>query len=80
MSNRRFCSRCGGHLLAEHPDMGLTDVRAGVLPSVAFKPQLHLFYGEAVLEMRDGLPKLRDFPAHAGGTREVLPEALRKAA
>lgn len=58
--------------------MGVTDVRAAVLPTVAFQPQVHLFYGEAVLEMADGLPKLRDFPAHAGGTGELLPETLAR--
>lgn len=78
MSCRRFCTRCGGHLISEHPDMGLTDVRPGVLPTIAFRPQVHLNYAEAVLEMADGLPKLRDFPAHAGGSGELLPEELAR--
>jgi hypothetical protein len=74
MSLRRFCSRCGGHLMAEHPDLGCTDVLAGVLPDLAFTPSVHLNYAEAMMTVRDGLPKLKDFPAHAGGSGEVLPE------
>jgi hypothetical protein len=38
------------------------DVPAGVLPTLAFKPTVHLNYEETVLPMKDGLPKLRDFP------------------
>jgi hypothetical protein len=29
---------------------------------------------ETVPPMKDGLPKLRDFPAEAGGSGEVMPE------
>jgi hypothetical protein len=28
----------------------------------------------SVLRMKDGLPKLRDFPAELGGTGETVPE------
>lgn len=73
-TNRRWCMRCGGHLFAEHPGMGFTDVLAGVLPTLEFRPALHLNYAAAVLPMRDGLPKMRDFPAHAGGSGETMPE------
>lgn len=74
MSERTFCTKCGGHLITRHPELGLTDVRPAVLPSVAFKPSVHLNYAETVLRMRDGLAKLRDFPAAAGGSGETLPE------
>lgn len=73
-SNRRHCKHCGGHLLSEHPDFGFTDVLAGVLPTLAFKPQMHVHYANAVLPVQDGLPKMRDLPAEAGGSGEVLPE------
>ena len=73
-SERRHCTRCGGHVLTAHPGMGLTDVRPPVLPGVAFEPTVHLNYAEAVLPVRDGLAKLRDFPAHAGGSGETVPE------
>jgi hypothetical protein len=35
---------------------------------------VHLNYAEAVLPLRDGLPKLRDMPKEAGGTGEQMPE------
>ena len=57
-----------------HPTLGLTDVRAAALPGLAFEPSVHLNYAERVLPIRDGLPKLKDFPATAGGTGETLPE------
>ncbi len=74
MSDRHFCTRCGGHLMTAHPTLGLTDVYAGALPSLAFQPVVHLHYAEAVLPMKDGLPKLKDFPAAVGGSGEVMPE------
>lgn len=74
MSDRRFCTRCGGHLMTLHPGMGFTDVAAAALPGLAFRPSVHLNYAEAVLPIRDGLPKLRDFPAHVGGSGDLMPE------
>lgn len=74
MSDRRFCTRCGGHLMSHHPELGLTDVRAAALPDLAFVPSVHLHYAERVLPVPDGLPKLRDFPAAVGGSGELVPE------
>jgi hypothetical protein len=74
MSDRQFCSRCGGHIMAGHPGLGLTDVHAAVLPGIAFRPTVHLNYAETVLPLPDGLPKLKDFPVAAGGSGETLPE------
>ena len=73
-SDRQFCTRCGGHIMSGHPGLGFTDVKAAILPSVAFKPTVHLTYAETVLPMQDGLPKLKDFPAEAGGSGEAMPE------
>jgi hypothetical protein len=73
-SNRQFCTRCGGHVMAHHPAFGFTDVHAAVLPTLPFNPTVHLNYAEMVLRMKDGLPKLKDFPAEAGGSGELLPE------
>ena len=73
-SHRRFCTRCGGHVLVEHPSLGFTDVHAATLPTLPFKPTVHLNYAETVLPMKDGLPKLKDFPAEAGGSGEAMPE------
>ena len=73
-STRKWCSRCGGHLFTEHPGMGLTDVYAALLPTLAFEPAFHVNYAESVLPMRDGLPKFKDFPKEVGGSGETLPE------
>jgi len=72
MSDRKFCTKCGGHVMSDHPSLGFIDVYAGVLPDIAFKPVVHLNYAEAVLPMKDGLPKLRDFPSEVGGSGEVM--------
>jgi hypothetical protein len=73
-SDRQFCTRCGGHLMTDHPTFGLTDVYAATIPTLAFKPALHVNYAESVLRIRDGLPKMKDFPAELGGSGQVLAE------
>jgi hypothetical protein len=73
-SDRQFCTRCGGHLMTYHPPFGLTDVYAATIPSVAFKPGVHVNYAETVLRMKDGLPKLKDFPKELGGSGDALAE------
>ncbi len=73
-SERKFCTRCGGHLMTSHPLWSLTDVYAATIPSVAFVPGVHVNYGEAVLRIADGLPKMRDFPKELGGSGEVVAE------
>jgi hypothetical protein len=74
MSNRHFCKKCGGHVLVTHPALGLTHVYPANFPTLTFEPTVHLNYAETALPMKDGLPKLRDFPAAAGGSGEILPE------
>ena len=74
MSDRQFCTQCGGHLMTNHPPLGLTDVYAATIPSVDFKPGVHVNYAETVLPMKDGLPKLKDFPSEFGGSGEAIPE------
>ena len=74
MSDRQFCTKCGGHIMTDHPTFGLTDVYAAVIPDMTFKPAVHLNYAETVLPMKDGLPKLKDFPKELGGSGETLPE------
>jgi len=73
-SQRQYCSRCGGHVMANHPTIGLVDVFAATLPTLKFEPGVHLNYAETVLPMKDGLPKLKDFPTEIGGTGETMPE------
>lgn len=74
VSQRQYCAKCGGHLMTNHPPLGMVDVYAATIPSVAFTPALHVNYAETVLPIRDGLPKLKDFPAEMGGSGTVLPE------
>jgi len=73
-SDRQFCTRCGGHLMTDLPHWKLTDVYPATVPTVVFAPALHVNYAETVLPMKDGLPKLKDFPAEFGGSGEVVPE------
>jgi hypothetical protein len=74
MSQRKYCAKCGGHLMNNHPTFGLVDVFAATIPALAFTPGVHVNYAETVLPMRDGLPKLRDFPAEFGGSGETMAE------
>jgi hypothetical protein len=74
MSQRQSCRICGGHLMAAHPPLSMTDVFAATLPDLKFVPQVHVNYAETVLPMRDGLPKLKDFPAEFGGSGEIVAE------
>jgi hypothetical protein len=73
-STRKWCTVCGGHVMTEHPGLGLVDVFAAVVPDLAFEPGVHVNYQETCLRMRDGLPKLKDFPAELGGSGESVPE------
>ncbi len=73
-SLRQYCTVCGGHVMSAHPPLGLVDVYAATIPSLKFEPGVHVNYAETVLPMRDGLPKLRDFPAELGGSGETVPE------
>lgn len=74
-SQRQYCKKCGGHLMNNHPTIGLVDVYAATIPTLPFKPGVHVNYAETVLPMRDGLPKLKDFPAELGGSGEMIAEA-----
>lgn len=74
LSQRHYCKQCGGHLMTRHAPLGLIDVFAGKLPTLPFVPGVHVNYADTVLPMRDGLPKLKDFPKELGGTGEMVAE------
>ena len=74
MSHRQFCKLCGGHVMASHPPLKMTDVYAATIPDFPFKAQAHVNYAETVLPIRDGLPKFKDFPAEFGGSGETVSE------
>ncbi len=73
-SYRKFCTKCGGHVMTDHPPFGMIDVYAAIIPGLAFKPALHVYYAEKVLAVPDGLPKFKDFPEAFGGTGEMMAE------
>ena len=73
-SYRKFCKKCGGHLMADHPGMGLVDIYAAVLPDFPFEPMLHVNYKSKTVSVKDGLPKFTDLPEPLGGSGEMLPD------
>jgi hypothetical protein len=73
-SERKYCVKCGGHLMTNHPGLKVVDVFAATIPTLAFKPGLHINYQDTVLPIKDGLPKFKDFPGAFGGTDQQVPE------
>jgi hypothetical protein len=67
-SYRKWCKSCGGHLLTEHPTLGVTDVYAATIPDFPYQAGVHVNYQEAVLRIKDGRPKLKDLPSEMGGS------------
>ena len=73
-SHRKFCSDCGGHVMSEHPALGMVDVYLNVVPDKAHEPTLHIFYAEKTVSVADGLPKYADMPTEFGGSGNTLPD------
>src|ERR1700756_3067877 len=42
----QFCRTCGGHIMTAHPPWNILDVYAATFPALAFKPAVHVNYGE----------------------------------
>ena len=38
MSFRKFCTKCGGHLMNDHPTPDLTDIFAATIPTLDLSP------------------------------------------
>src|SRR5205085_2852420 len=74
VSERKYCKKCGGHLMTNQPPLGMVDVFSATLPTLKFTPGVHINYSETVLPMKDGLPKLKDFPKEFGGSGDMVPE------
>jgi hypothetical protein len=67
ISDRRYCTKCGAHVMIDHPKLHLIDVRGAIPGTIKFKPTLHINYDETILPIKDGLPKFRDsLPKLAG--------------
>ena len=73
-SIRKWCTKCGGHLLTDHPLWGVVDIYAAIIPRLRFEPALHVNYQETVLRIHDGKPKMKDTPKEMGGSGIALPE------
>lgn len=71
-STRQWCAKCGGHIMTEHP--GMIDVFAATIQEFPFQPKMHVYYGDKVVSIKDGLPKHKDMPAAFGGSGDTLPE------
>ncbi|MCP4304394.1 MAG: GFA family protein [bacterium] len=71
---RKYCTTCGGHLMTDHPGMGLVDVYANILRGFGHKPTVHVHYENRMFSVNDGLPKFKDLPSDFGGSGETLPE------
>ena len=73
-SYRKFCNTCGGHIMTDHPGLGMFDVYANIVPDFTHEPTLHIYYGEKTVSVKDGLPKFADMPTDFGGTGDTLAE------
>ncbi|MFQ5330136.1 MAG: GFA family protein [Thermodesulfobacteriota bacterium] len=73
-SYRKWCKTCGGHILIDHPPIGLIDIPAAVIPAFPFKAGVHVHYQEKVLQIKDGTLKLKDIPEEMGGTGVEMTE------
>ena len=71
-SHRKWCKTCGGHLMTDHPQWGLVDVYAAVIPEFPFRAGVHVNYQETVLRVDDGVPKQKDLPAEMGGSNQLI--------
>ena len=50
------------------------NVRVTASAGQEFTPGVHVNCAKTVLPMRDGLPKMKDFPAELGGSGDSVPE------
>ena len=73
-SHRHSCKTCGSAVFVAHPSMGVHDVLASTIKGFKFSPSMHIYYGERMIDMKDGLPKFRKAPKALGGDDELMKE------
>lgn len=73
-ATRKWCKKCGGHILTESEQSGFIDVFPALISDFDFQPAMHVHYQESVLRIKDGLPKWKDLPERGGGSGELLDE------
>ena len=71
LSERRYCKKCGGHLMTNHPPIGLVDVFAATLPSLKFVPGVHVNYAETVLQTEGFSGRTRRLRRRDPGIAEI---------
>jgi hypothetical protein len=61
---RAWCARCGGHIGAfrDKYDPPHVSLFPHMVPAFPFAPSLHVFCREAVIDIKDDLPRYRDLP------------------
>jgi hypothetical protein len=74
LTYRQWCTACGGHLLQRHPHWDMVNVFAATISAFPFVPEVHVNYASTVLPIKDGVPKLKDFPEDLGGSGETAAE------
>lgn len=74
VSERKWCIKCGGHVMTNHPPFGLVDVYAATIPASPPAGAARVLFGKGALPIKDGLPKFSDFPEAFGGSGAMLEE------
>lgn len=64
---RTSCKACGGAVFVDHPKIGVIDVLATNIRNFKFAPAFHIYYGERLIDLKDGLPKYVKTPKSMGG-------------
>ena len=73
-SRRKFCKKCGGHIMTEHPDSNLIDIFALILDDFQFQPTIHVYYENKTVSVKDGLPKFKDLLVEFNGSGVTIPD------
>lgn len=67
ISDHRYCSNYGGHLMTDHPTLSVVDVFLITLPTLDFTPGPHVNFVEMDLPMKERLPRHKDITGSFGG-------------
>jgi hypothetical protein len=73
-AGRYSCSVCNGPVGAYLFEAYLFDIFAGLVRDLTFTPTVHINYENAVLPIKDGLPKFNGMPEDFGGSGEIMAE------
>ena len=75
ISEHGYCTKCGGHIIVEHPTLGLMDVRIGALRNFPFKPKVPQLRGNDSSDER----RVTQTQRLSGGDRRVRRNTSRVA-